>query len=347
MASDLRVLLVGNYLSAGGASRSISEELASRLPALGCSVVTTSSKPGRLGRVTDMVRTAWTRRLDFDIAQVDVFSGAAFFWAEAVCATLRVARKPYILTLHGGSLPEFAVRHPGRTRRLFRHAAAVTTPSGYLLQELSPLREDIRLIPNGIDVARYEPRRDTHARRHLIWLRAFHRVYNPVLAVDVLSKVLPEFPDVRLTMVGADKKDGSLKEASARARSLGVSPRVQFCPPVPKLEVPRTLAAGDIFLNTTNVDSAPVTVLEAMASELCVVSTNVGGVPHVVTGDREGLLVPPRNPDAMADAVKQLLRDPPRASALARSGRARAERHDWSPIVSTWRSLLAETLQRR
>jgi glycosyltransferase involved in cell wall biosynthesis len=343
---DLTVLLVGTHVSSTGASRSISEELAARLPPLGCSVITTSSRTGRAARLVDMVYTAWSQRHQYRIAQVDVFSGPAFVWAEAVCATLRTAGRPYILTLHGGNLPPFAVRNSARVRRLLRSAAEVTTPSRYLLSQMTQYRDHIRFIANGIDLGRYPARPSRPAGPHLMWLRAFHSIYNPSLAIKVLAALAPTWPDLRLTMIGPDKGDGSLERARRLAQELGVAGHVEFRGPVPKLDVPRTIVDGDVFLNTTNIDSAPVTVLEAMACGLCVVSTNVGGVPYLVENGVDALLVPPDDPDSMAAAIRRLLTDPVFAQSLADRGRRRAEQHDWSPIVNAWRSLLVATAER-
>ncbi len=334
------VLLVGNFLSATGASRSICEELAARLPAVGCDVVTTSSKPGKLARLADMLGTAWRQRHRYAVAQIDVFSGPAFFWAEAVCASLRLLRKPYVLTLHGGNLPEFARTRRARVHRLLRSARAVTTPSGYLRDAFADARPDLRFIPNGVDLANYHARSGGTTHPRLLWLRAFHAVYNPSLAVRILPIVARRFPDVRLTMVGGDKGDGSRQQAETLAHELGVADRVEFVGPVPKREVARMLEQGDIFLNTTTVDNAPVTVIEAMASGLCIVSTNVGGIPYLVDEGRTGLLVPPGDPQAMAHAVVRILEDPALAHALSREARSAAERFDWTPIVAEWRSLL-------
>jgi glycosyltransferase involved in cell wall biosynthesis len=338
----LTVLLVGNYLSAIGGSRSISEELAARLPSTGCAVVTTSFKPGRLGRLVDMTSTAWRRRDEYAVAQVDVFSGPAFVWAEAVCAVLRRARKPYVLTLHGGSLPVFAVRNPGRVRRLLQSAAAVTTPSGYLRDQMTECRPDIRVVPNGLDVGRYLPRngREAGAKPRLVWLRAFHEVYNPTLAVRILPALAARFPDVHLTMIGPDKRDGSLQATERLVDELGVKAHVEFRGPIPKIDVPGNLIEADIFLNTTNVDNAPVTVVEAMACGLCIVTTDVGGCPYLVEDGQHGLLVPPRDADAMADAVRRVVEQPDLADRLSRQAREKATLFDWPPIVAEWRALL-------
>ncbi len=335
------VLLIGNFLSSAGLNRNVCEDLAERLRAAGWSVVTASHRRGRLARVADMVWTAWRERGHYDAAQIDVFSGPAFLWAEAVAMVLRRLRKPYILTLHGGNLPAFARRWPGRVRRLLRSAAAVTTPSQYLLERMAPYRADIILLPNALDIGRYPARSaDRPVRPRLVWLRAFHRMYNPLLAARVVARLRGVFPDVSLTMVGPDKGDGAFEEFQEHVTRNGLGDHVTCVGGVPKADVPTWLCRGDIFLNTTNVDNTPVSVLEAMACGLCVVSTNVGGIPYLLEHEADALLVPPDDAEAMADAVCRILTDLALAQRLSRNARAKAEQFDWSVILPRWEQLL-------
>lgn len=119
------VLLIGNFLFSSIGNRSVCEDLALQLVAANRPVFITSERPGRLARLFDMLSTVWRKRREYSLAQIDVFSGLAFIWAEAVCQALRWVGKPYILTLHGGSLPSFAQRWPRRVRHLLRSAATV------------------------------------------------------------------------------------------------------------------------------------------------------------------------------------------------------------------------------
>lgn len=185
----------------------------------GFTVLRTSSRQNRLSRLADMMSTAWNCRNEYDIAQVDVYSGAAFFWAEAVCAVLRRAGRPYILTLHGGNLPRFASRWPGRVRRLLQSAHTVTAPSSYLPRALQAARKDIELLPNAIDLSRYEFRHRNRVKPRLVWMRAFHEVYNPSLAIRTLVLLQPDYPEAELLMAGPDKGDGSYQAAQALATS--------------------------------------------------------------------------------------------------------------------------------
>lgn len=343
-ASRLRcrpgVLMVGNFLSGGRPYRLACEELTDRLEQRGWPVLRTSPKPGRLSKLIDMVGTAWRERRRYEGAQVDVFSGPAFLWAWAVCATLRRARRPYVLTLRGGDLPSFSRRWPRLVVGLLRSAAAVTAPSPYLLKALTPYRPDIVLIPNGLDVAAYPVRPSGPVAPSLVWLRAFHQIYNPQLAVEVLARVRRDFPAARLTMVGPDQGDGSLERTQRRARDLGVADHVEFPGGVSKREVPNWLQKGNIFLNTTDVDNTPTSVLEAMACGLCVVSTSVGGIPYLLEHETDALLVPPRDPDLMASAVRTLLTDDDLAQTLSRNAIQKARNMDWSILLPKWESLL-------
>ncbi len=338
-AGSPRILLVGNFLSRHLATRTVGEELAERLATAGWRVAATSGVLPRLARLLDMQRTIWSRG-PFTAAQVDVYSGAAFLWAEAACWSLRWRGTPYVLTLHGGKLPEFAARWPRRVRRLLGGARVVTTPSPYLSESMAPYRQDLRLLPNPLDLSAYPftPRRRLQPR--LIWLRAFHRIYNPELAPRVLARLTEAYPQATLTMVGPDKQDGSLERTRRRAEALGVAGRVTYTGGVPKREVPGVLVDCDVFLNTSDADNAPVSVTEAMACGLCVVSTDAGGLRHLVTDGDDALLVGRGDAAAMAAAVDRLLGDPELAARLSVRARRRVEDRDWSKVLPQWQQIL-------
>ncbi len=316
------------------------EDLAERLANNGWKVMSASRKRPRLLRLADMVLTAIRHRHEYSVAQLDVFSGPAFVWAETVCWTLRRLGKPYVLTLHGGNLPTFAARWPGRVKRLLSSAKAVTAPSGYLREKLEPYSREIKVIPNPLEISRYPFRVRAPAKPKLVWLRAFHEIYNPVMAVKVVAALAREFPEVALSMIGPDKGDGSLERVKAEIRKLKLEEQVCLEGAVAKEDVPSVLTRGDIFLNTSNVDNTPVSIIEAMAAGLCIVSTEVGGVPYLCEKGKEVLLVPANDAEAMASAVRNILADFGLSGALSRGARAKAERFSWSAVLPQWEGLL-------
>ncbi len=334
------LLYVSNFLSRG-LNRGYCEELADRLEATGNTVIRTSTRMQRFARLSDMLATAWTKRHSYDVALIDVFSGSAFVWAEATCLELQLMGKPFGLTLHGGNLPAFARSWPMRVRRLLSAARFVTAPSEYLRTELAPYRTGVRLLRNGIDVAAYRSASTGEGSR-LLWIRAFHEIYNPTLAIKVLSALARTDPEVTLTMIGPDKGDGSLAATKALAQRLDVARRVTIVGAVPKTEISRWLSKGDIFVNTTNVDNTPISVLEAMAAGLPIVSTNVGGLPFLLDHERTALLVPPRDANAMTAAIRRVRLNAALRQGLVDEGRGVVARYDWSAVIPEWQRVIDE-----
>jgi len=334
------VLLIGNFLSESSGGRGFCEDLAAQLKNSGWAVITASGKNGRFLRLLDMITTVWKNRHRYSVTNIEVYSGPAFFWAEIVCQILHAINKPYVLTLHGGNLPSFAQRWPRSMRHLLRSAAVATTPSHYLLEQMRAYRADLRVLPNALDLIRYTFRLRAHPRPDLVWMRAFHEIYNPLLAPQVVSLLAADFQDIHLTMIGQNKGDGSLERAQQLAANPAVNRHTVLRGAVPKADVPYWLNTGDIFLNTTNVDNTPVSVLEAMACGLCVVSTDVGGIPYLLQDERDALLVPPDDPEAMAQAVRRILTEPGLARHLSQNARQKAEQFDWAKVLPQWEQLL-------
>jgi glycosyltransferase involved in cell wall biosynthesis len=335
------LLFVGTMLPSSAGTLSQDEEVARRLASAGWKVLTVSRRLSRLGRFADILFSIWKWRRRYDVACVSVFSGRAFRWAEAACFVLRILGKPYVLALHGGNLPVFGRESPKRLRRLFESAFAVTAPSHYLLETMRPYRHDVILLPNALDTRSFPFRLREAPALRLVWIRAFHEIYNPTLALRVVGALAPGCPSVHLTMVGRDK-DGSLSRVRQVAAELGVADRVELPGPVPNSEIGAWLDRGDVFLNTTNVDNTPLSVLEAQAAGLCIVSTNVGGLPYLLANGKDALLVPPDHPEAMAEAVRRVISEPGLAASLSRNGRAKAKAFDWSRVLPQWEALFEE-----
>ena len=333
------ILIVGNFLTREGGTTQVCEELSHRLRRAGHVVTTTSGRKCRTARLGDMLYTSWRYRTSYDVAQVAVFSGASFIWAEAVCNLLTAIRCPYILTLHGGGLPEFARKATRRVRRLLGSAAAVTVPSMYLFDRMRTHRSDLILIPNALNIAAYD-RPVHHIRPRLAWLRAFHDIYNPMMAPRVLARLKDEFPSIKLMMVGPDKGDASRGKTMAEARRYGVESHLEMRSLLPKQEVPSLLKTADIFLNTSRIDNTPVSVLEAMAARLCVVSTHVGGIPYLLESGHDAFLVPEDDDAAMATAVRLLLKDQQLARNIQIEASRKVQKFDWDVVLPQWQDLL-------
>ncbi len=276
---------------------------------------------------------------------IDAFSTLNFYYALLCGLLCRVMRIPYGCVLHGGNLPARLRRHPGMCRLLFGGAVRLIAPSGYLREAFREAGYEPLLIPNSIPMAQYPFRLREAPRPRLLWVRAFEATYYPQMAIKVLHCLSPQYPDAALCMVGPDK-DGSMQACRQLAQELGMAERVHFTGRLSKAEWVALSQDYDIFINTTNFDNTPVSVIEAMALGLPVVSTNAGGMPYLLQHEQEGLLVDKGDVEGMCAAVTRLIEEEGLAARLAAQAREKAEGFDAGVVVEQWRELLGFDLQR-
>jgi L-malate glycosyltransferase len=340
-ASRPRLCFAGPLLGTNpGWVPSQAEILAEHFRAEGYEVRLTSRRVRRLPRLVDTVVALVRWRRHVDVLHVLVFSGPGFGMADLTATLGRMLRLPVVLHLRGGALPEFARRHPRWVRRVLGRGDALVSPSRYLSSELPVTRGGITVIPNVVSIDDYPFRLRSRIGHSLLWMRTFHSIYNPDLALEVLASLRAEHPAATLTMAGQEK--GELARVRARARQLGLDGATRFVGFLDLVGKQREFARHDIFLNTNRVDNMPVSVLEAAAFGLPIVATEVGGIPYVLEHEHTALLVPNDDVAAMACAVERLLAEPSLAQALSRNGRSLAEASAWPAVFALWEPLIDE-----
>jgi glycosyltransferase involved in cell wall biosynthesis len=159
-----------------------------------------------------------------------------------------------------------------------------------------------------------------------------------MMALKVLELLRQHGHKAHLTMVGPEG-DGSLEACMVAAKRKGLD--VRFTGLLSKAEWTELSEQHNVFINTTNVDNTPVSVIEAMALGLPVVSTDVGGLPYLINNEVDGLLVPPNDPQAMADAIMRLQAGPKLCKTLTKNARKKVEQFDWAVVKTQWQALLS------
>ena len=157
------------------------------------------------------------------------------------------------------------------------------------------------------------------------------------MASEVLLLLKKDYPNAKLCMVGPDK-DGTMKTCKKFAAKNQLD--IEFTGKLKKKAWAKLSKNYDFFINTTNIDNTPISVIEAMSLGLAVVSTNVGGMPILVKNNDDGLLVPVNNARDMAAEIDRLIKNPKKAQALTENARKKVENFAWEKVKTDWNSVL-------
>jgi sugar transferase (PEP-CTERM/EpsH1 system associated) len=207
----------------------------------------------------------------------------------------------------------------------------------YYIRVVGVSAQRISTIHNGVDTETYtargaEARREKKAKLGLppgeILIGAVGSLYwvkDPQTPLEAVAKVLRKRDDVRFLWVGGDRAgDVPLKEKlQAQVKELGIEKKILYLGP--RDDVPSILAALDIFVSSSITEGMSNSILEAMASGLPVVATDVGGNSEIIQNREHGYLIPPRRPEVLADVLLQLASNRRLRTSLGRRARQRIE----------------------
>lgn len=332
------LLYIGNKLAQHGLNQTTIETLGPLLEQEGFAVTYASSRKKQWVRLADMLRSVWRNRT-VDYVLIDTYSTSGFWYAFAVSQLCRILKIRYLPILHGGNLPQRLRHQPKICRMLFQNAYRNVVPSRYLLDSFQQSNiNKLVYIPNSIEIGQYPFQLRNIIQPNLLWVRAFDSIYNPEMAVAVLNRVRRVFPKAILCMVGPDK-DGSLATTKAFAKALQLE--VRFTGKLSKKQWIGLSQDYSVFLNTTHFDNMPVSLIEAMALGLPVISTNVGGIPYLLEHNSTALLVPDADADAMAQAAIDLCQNSALAEKLSHNAHIRSEQLDWQHVRQLWKAVLS------
>lgn len=298
-----------------------------------------SDKRTQLSRLIDMIRALLRHRRHCSLVIIDTFSTRAFWYCYVISLMCRIFKIPYLPVVHGGLFENRLRNSPSISRQVFSNSATNISPSLFLKEIFERNGYEIVYIPNFIDLNQYAYRKRTVLKPNLLWVRAFHKIYNPLMAIRVIKQLTEYFPEALLTMVGTDK-DGSLAETQQLAKELGIESNVRFTGYLKKTDWIALSTQSDFFINTTTADNMPVSVMEAMALGLPIVSTNVGGIPYLLNDGINSYLVDNNDDQRMANCIRSLIAESKAGMHIASEARKQSEKLSWDKVGHQWISLI-------
>lgn len=274
------------------------------------------------------------RRIDV----AHVFSASYWSFLLSPVPAILAARsfgKPIVLNYHSGEAEDHLTRWGLLVRPWLRLVDEIVVPSEYLRDVFARHGYRARVIPNVVETSCFHFRERLPLRPRLLSTRNLEPHYRVDNTVEAFALLKVQYPEATLTVAGSGSEEGRLRQL---AGSLGIA-GIRFVGQVERQATPGFYERADIFVNSSVVDNQPVSVLEAFAAGLPVVSTRTGDIAAMVRDGETGLIVPKGDPAAMAKAVKSLLEDPQHALRIARRARQEVEKYTWPQVREDWAEL--------
>lgn len=265
-----------------------------------------------------------------DLFHVMANSGWAWHLFAAPAVWLAKLRgTPVIINYRGGEAASFFASQFRWVQPTLARTSLVVVPSGFLAAIFAEHGVKTVIVPNIIDLSRFKAAEGRERGCHLIVTRNLEDIYDVPTALRAFAMIRRVHPQAKLTVAGSGPKLDELRQLCVE---LKIEDTVRFTGRLDNEDIAGLYREADILLNPSLADNMPISLLEAMASGVPIVSTNVGGIPYLVENGSSAMLVPPRRPDEMAECALRLLDDPDLAERLRAAGLEVARRYTW-PIV--------------
>jgi glycosyltransferase involved in cell wall biosynthesis len=265
-----------------------------------------------------------------DLLHVMANSGWAWHLFAAPAVWIAHLRgKPAIVNYRGGEAETFLDRQFTWMRPTLQRAYCIVVPSGFLQGVFAKWGVKTEIVPNIVDLARFRPAERNADRLHILVARNLEEIYDIPTALRAFARILAAHSAARLSVAGSGPARGELERL---CEELDLGAAVRFTGRLENEQMADLYRDADLLLNPSLADNMPISLLEAMASGVPIVTTNVGGIPFVVGHEQTALLVPPRDPDAMAGAALRLIGDRALAARLRTAGLDVVERYAWPNV---------------
>jgi glycosyltransferase involved in cell wall biosynthesis len=289
-------------------------------------------------RLLPYLLSLWRAAGESDLFHVMANSGLSWHLFAAPALWIgRLRGVPVIVNYRGGQAAAFLQRSRNLVRWSMHSAAGLAVPSGFLQQVFAAHGMRSQIVPNVVDLNRFAPRKGrAQGIAHVVVARNLEAIYDNETALRAFALLRLSKPHALLSIAGSGPEEHRLRSL---ATELDIAGAVNFTGRLDPSGMAALYQQADVMLNPSRVDNMPNSLLEAMASGVPLVSTDVGGIPFMVADDVTALLVRPGDVTAMASACARLLDDAALWQRLSKAGIAEVQRYSWWRVAPSLAAL--------
>jgi glycosyltransferase involved in cell wall biosynthesis len=274
----------------------------------------------------------WRGLRDADIAHIFSASYSSFLVAPTpawLVAKLRGNKT--LIHYHSGEARDH-LQGSRIARYILRRVDKIVTPSAYLVDVFREFGLKAEPIPNVVDFSQFHYRERKPLRPRLVCTRGFHPYYCVDVVVKAFAAVRTEIPEATLDLVGGGPLEAEIRGLVSALNLQGVN----FCGVASRGAIGKYYDGADVFINASRLDNMPVSVLEAYASGIPVITTSPEGMNYLVKDEETGLLSPVGDATALAANIIRVLRDQQLAAQLISGGLQKMEQFRWDVVQQQW-----------
>jgi len=271
-------------------------------------------------------------------------SGWSFYlFAMPVIYIASWNKVPVIMNYRGGLAAEFFDRDWRWIKGAVQRVDKIIVPSGFLKGVFAQYGVNSTIIPNIVDLSifDYHPVQLNKESLHIVITRNLEAIYDNKTAIEGFALFAKNAPQSRLSIAGSGELEDELK---ALVATLGISDKVSFVGRLSREDIAALYQSADILLNTSLVDNTPNSIIEALACGLVVVSSDVGGIPYLVTDNQHAYLMPPQSKKWVAKRLNSVIEQPDVARRIARNGYGKVSAFTPNVVITKLISLYQESI---
>lgn len=291
-----------------------------------------------LFRLIPYLWDVWKLLGSVDVVHLMANSGWSWQLFSAPTVWMGCLRKtPVVVNYRGGEAQSYFTDSFSRVKPTLAKASLIVVPSDYLKKVFTDFGLETQVVPNIVNLERFKPSEtrsiDSSRIFHLIITRNLEPIYGIETAIKAIGLARGKIPEIQLRIAGSGPQQAELESEVA---ALGLQEHVHFVGRLDADQIVDFYQSADAMLNPTTVDNMPNSVLEALASGVPVITTDVGGIPYIVQHEETALMVPVGDAQLMSEEIIRLYSSRDLSQKLVVNGLDAVKPYAWLEVRQQW-----------